>query len=151
MCNIVCNGHNDNPVCGSDGVTYETPCHVREASCLKQLKIDIRHVGRCQGNEETQHCRPINRRRRRRGRELGESGTVREKQGGREGEKRGKKKEEELFSSCVKMRRKGVQESKQKEVKRKRYRRTWSKGWMKEENKKEEKRRQYVERSQKKV
>uniref|UniRef100_A0A3Q3ARQ5 Transmembrane protein with EGF-like and two follistatin-like domains 1a n=1 Tax=Kryptolebias marmoratus TaxID=37003 RepID=A0A3Q3ARQ5_KRYMA len=48
MCNIVCNGHNDNPVCGSDGVTYDTPCHVREASCLKQLKIDIRHVGRCQ-------------------------------------------------------------------------------------------------------
>lgn len=48
MCNIVCNGHNDNPVCGSDGVTYDTPCHVREASCLKQLKIDIKHVGRCQ-------------------------------------------------------------------------------------------------------
>ena len=52
MCNIVCNGHNDNPVCGSDGVTYDTPCHVREASCLKQLKIDIRHVGRCQGNRK---------------------------------------------------------------------------------------------------
>ncbi|CAG05350.1 unnamed protein product [Tetraodon nigroviridis] len=50
MCNIVCNGHNDNPVCGSDSVTYDTPCHVREASCLKQQKIDIRHVGRCQGN-----------------------------------------------------------------------------------------------------
>ncbi|MEQ2164965.1 hypothetical protein GOODEAATRI_012189 [Goodea atripinnis] len=50
MCNIVCNGHNDNPVCGSDGITYDTPCHVREASCLKQLKIDIKHVGRCQGN-----------------------------------------------------------------------------------------------------
>ncbi|CAK6983243.1 tomoregulin-1b, partial [Scomber scombrus] len=48
MCNIVCNGHNDNPVCGGDGVTYDTPCHVREASCLKQLKIDIKHVGRCQ-------------------------------------------------------------------------------------------------------
>ncbi|XP_078019125.1 tomoregulin-1-like [Epinephelus lanceolatus] len=48
MCNIVCNGHNDNPVCGSDGITYDTPCHVREASCLKQLKIDIKHVGRCQ-------------------------------------------------------------------------------------------------------
>lgn len=47
MCNIVCNGHNENPVCGVDGETYPTPCHVREASCLKQTKIDIRHVGRC--------------------------------------------------------------------------------------------------------
>ncbi|XP_042070875.1 tomoregulin-1-like [Haplochromis burtoni] len=53
MCNIVCNGHNDNPVCGSDGVTYDTPCHVREVSCLKQLKIDIKHVGRCHGNSIT--------------------------------------------------------------------------------------------------
>ncbi|XP_056440413.1 tomoregulin-1-like [Gadus chalcogrammus] len=48
MCNIVCNGHNENPMCGKDGVTYDTPCHVKEASCLKQLKIDIKHVGRCQ-------------------------------------------------------------------------------------------------------
>uniref|UniRef100_A0AAX7V772 Kazal-like domain-containing protein n=1 Tax=Astatotilapia calliptera TaxID=8154 RepID=A0AAX7V772_ASTCA len=34
-------------VCIHDGVTYDTPCHVREVSCLKQLKIDIKHVGRC--------------------------------------------------------------------------------------------------------
>ncbi|XP_071397253.1 tomoregulin-1-like [Centroberyx affinis] len=54
MCNIVCNGHNDNPVCGKDGVTYDTPCHVREASCLKQLKIDIKHVGRCQGEKHSE-------------------------------------------------------------------------------------------------
>ncbi|KAM6953454.1 tomoregulin-1b [Aplochiton taeniatus] len=47
MCNIVCTGHNENPVCGTDGTAYATPCHVREASCLKQLKIDIKHVGRC--------------------------------------------------------------------------------------------------------
>lgn len=60
MCNIVCNGHNDNPVCGSDSITYDTPCHVREASCLKQQKIDIRHVGRCQGDKLMNKARLIN-------------------------------------------------------------------------------------------
>ncbi|CAB1341081.1 unnamed protein product [Coregonus sp. 'balchen'] len=47
MCNIDCSGHNDNPVCGTDGNSYITPCHVREASCLKQVKIDVKHLGRC--------------------------------------------------------------------------------------------------------
>ncbi|XP_029516901.1 tomoregulin-1-like isoform X1 [Oncorhynchus nerka] len=47
MCNIDCSGHNDNPVCGTDGKSYITPCHVREASCLKQVKIDVKHLGSC--------------------------------------------------------------------------------------------------------
>ncbi|CDQ91479.1 unnamed protein product [Oncorhynchus mykiss] len=47
MCNIDCSGHNDNPVCGTDGNSYTAPCHVREASCLKQVKIDVKHLGRC--------------------------------------------------------------------------------------------------------
>ncbi|XP_052374193.1 tomoregulin-1-like [Oncorhynchus keta] len=47
MCNIDCSGHNDNPVCGTNGKSYITPCHVREASCLKQVKIDVKHLGSC--------------------------------------------------------------------------------------------------------
>lgn len=51
-CDIVCSHHNDNPVCGTDGNSYDTPCHVREASCQRQLRIDIKHVGRCSMKEK---------------------------------------------------------------------------------------------------
>ncbi|XP_030625812.1 tomoregulin-1b [Chanos chanos] len=47
MCNIDCSGHNENPVCGTDGNSYNNPCHVREASCMKQEQIDVKHLGRC--------------------------------------------------------------------------------------------------------
>ena len=49
MCNIDCSGYSFNPVCASDGSSYNNPCFVREASCIKQEQIDIRHLGHCTG------------------------------------------------------------------------------------------------------
>ncbi|XP_062848055.1 tomoregulin-1b isoform X2 [Trichomycterus rosablanca] len=51
-CKIDCSGHNENPVCGTDGNSYNNPCLVREASCLKQEQIDVKHLGRCQDKEK---------------------------------------------------------------------------------------------------
>nr|XP_698980.5 tomoregulin-1 isoform X1 [Danio rerio] len=50
VCNIDCGGYNLNPVCGSDGQSYSNPCQVREASCLKQAQINVRHLGQCSGS-----------------------------------------------------------------------------------------------------
>ncbi|KAM9790455.1 tomoregulin-1-like isoform X1 [Syngnathus typhle] len=47
ICNIDCSGHNENPVCATDGNSYDSPCLVREASCIKQEQIDVEHLGRC--------------------------------------------------------------------------------------------------------
>uniref|UniRef100_A0A3B5BDH7 Transmembrane protein with EGF like and two follistatin like domains 1 n=1 Tax=Stegastes partitus TaxID=144197 RepID=A0A3B5BDH7_9TELE len=47
ICNIDCSGHNENPVCATDGNSYNNPCLVREASCMKQEQIDVKHLGRC--------------------------------------------------------------------------------------------------------
>ncbi|XP_063073374.1 tomoregulin-1, partial [Engraulis encrasicolus] len=51
VCNIDCSGHNENEVCGSDGRSYANPCLLREASCMKQEQIDIRHLGTCKACE----------------------------------------------------------------------------------------------------
>ncbi|XP_048020923.1 tomoregulin-1 [Megalobrama amblycephala] len=47
VCNIDCSGYNMNPVCGSDGQSYSNPCQIREASCLKQTQINVKHLGLC--------------------------------------------------------------------------------------------------------
>lgn len=51
ICNIDCSGHNENPVCATDGNSYNNPCLVREASCMKQEQIDVKHLGRCPGEK----------------------------------------------------------------------------------------------------
>ncbi|KAI3374545.1 hypothetical protein L3Q82_021111 [Scortum barcoo] len=53
ICNIDCSGHNENPVCATDGNSYNNPCLVREASCMKQEQIDVKHLGRCPGKTDT--------------------------------------------------------------------------------------------------
>ncbi|XP_045696589.1 tomoregulin-1 isoform X3 [Phyllostomus hastatus] len=53
VCNIDCSGYSFNPVCASDGSSYNNPCFVREASCIKQEQIDIRHLGHCTDTDDS--------------------------------------------------------------------------------------------------
>ncbi|XP_030199960.1 tomoregulin-2a [Gadus morhua] len=48
VCNIDCSHTNFNPVCASDGRSYDNPCQVKEASCQKQEHIEVKHLGHCQ-------------------------------------------------------------------------------------------------------
>ncbi|CAC5391138.1 unnamed protein product [Mytilus coruscus] len=43
------NGHI--PVCGDDGMTYRTQCHLERSSCKEQRRIKIKHPGECKGKE----------------------------------------------------------------------------------------------------
>ncbi|XP_019728464.1 tomoregulin-2 isoform X1 [Hippocampus comes] len=52
VCNIDCSHISFNPVCASDGRSYDNPCQVKEASCQKQERIEVKHLGHCQdGNK----------------------------------------------------------------------------------------------------
>uniref|UniRef100_UPI003590124C tomoregulin-1-like n=1 Tax=Myxine glutinosa TaxID=7769 RepID=UPI003590124C len=59
VCNIDCAGHNSNPVCASDGVSYENPCLVKEASCMKQQRIEVRFLGKCPSDSIRDMDEPI--------------------------------------------------------------------------------------------
>ncbi|XP_008283768.1 tomoregulin-2 isoform X1 [Stegastes partitus] len=50
VCNIDCSHISFNPVCASDGRSYDNPCQVKEASCQKQERIEVDHLGRCRGD-----------------------------------------------------------------------------------------------------
>ncbi|XP_008333305.1 tomoregulin-1 isoform X2 [Cynoglossus semilaevis] len=52
ICNIDCSGHNENPVCATDGNSYNNPCLVRGAACMKQEQIDVKHLGPCSADKE---------------------------------------------------------------------------------------------------
>ncbi|XP_076085746.1 agrin-like isoform X7 [Mytilus galloprovincialis] len=39
------------PVCGDDGMTYRTQCHLERSSCKEQRRIKNKHPGECKGKE----------------------------------------------------------------------------------------------------
>jgi len=49
-CPTSCKEHY-NPVCGSDGLTYNTECQMRVESCRKKKRIYVRYEGLCLRNE----------------------------------------------------------------------------------------------------
>uniref|UniRef100_A0A674B2W8 Transmembrane protein with EGF-like and two follistatin-like domains 2a n=1 Tax=Salmo trutta TaxID=8032 RepID=A0A674B2W8_SALTR len=49
VCNIDCSHISFNPVCASDGHSYDNPCQVKEESCQKQERIEVKYLGHCQG------------------------------------------------------------------------------------------------------
>lgn len=49
VCNIDCSHISFNPVCASDGRSYDNPCQVKEASCQKQERIEVKYLGHCHG------------------------------------------------------------------------------------------------------
>uniref|UniRef100_G1P9G9 Transmembrane protein with EGF like and two follistatin like domains 2 n=2 Tax=Myotis TaxID=9434 RepID=G1P9G9_MYOLU len=53
VCNIDCSQTNFNPLCASDGKSYDNACQIKEASCQKQEKIEVLSLGRCQDNTTT--------------------------------------------------------------------------------------------------
>ncbi|KAM6945786.1 tomoregulin-2-like [Aplochiton taeniatus] len=52
VCNIDCSHISFNPVCASDGRSYDNPCQLKEASCQRQKRIEVTHLGYCQGGRE---------------------------------------------------------------------------------------------------
>uniref|UniRef100_H3CTZ8 Transmembrane protein with EGF-like and two follistatin-like domains 2a n=1 Tax=Tetraodon nigroviridis TaxID=99883 RepID=H3CTZ8_TETNG len=50
VCNIDCSHISFNPVCASDGRSYDNPCQVKEVSCQKQERIEVKHLGHCQAS-----------------------------------------------------------------------------------------------------
>ncbi|KAM9346950.1 tomoregulin-2a [Symphorus nematophorus] len=55
VCNIDCSHISFNPVCASDGRSYDNPCQVKEASCQKQERIEVKYLGHCQGDIITEN------------------------------------------------------------------------------------------------
>lgn len=55
VCNIDCSHISFNPVCASDGRSYDNPCQVKEASCQKQERIEVKYLGHCQGQTHRKH------------------------------------------------------------------------------------------------
>ena len=52
VCNFACPAVVD-PVCGSDGITYNNVCELRRASCKQKKPIKVDHKGPCRGKKNT--------------------------------------------------------------------------------------------------
>lgn len=40
------------PVCGTDGLTYDSSCHLKREACNKSLQTTVLHAGPCRGRFE---------------------------------------------------------------------------------------------------
>uniref|UniRef100_A0A3Q3EF61 Kazal-like domain-containing protein n=1 Tax=Kryptolebias marmoratus TaxID=37003 RepID=A0A3Q3EF61_KRYMA len=49
---------NYNPVCGSNGDTYQNECYRRQASCKQQRLISRTHDGPCSSGESRKYTEP---------------------------------------------------------------------------------------------
>lgn len=52
VCNIDCSHISFNPVCASDGRSYDNPCQVKEVSCQKQERIEVKYLGHCKEEKD---------------------------------------------------------------------------------------------------
>ncbi len=52
VCNIDCSHISFNPVCASDSRSYDNPCQVKEVSCQKQERIEVKYLGHCKGQSQ---------------------------------------------------------------------------------------------------
>ena len=49
-CDRKCPLTGNSDICGTDGLTYKSACHLREAACAKGKAIPIAYKGSCKGN-----------------------------------------------------------------------------------------------------
>ena len=48
VCKKSCPAH-ENPICGSNGMTFPNHCELHKTACLQNKKIYIKHNGTCKG------------------------------------------------------------------------------------------------------
>ncbi|KAL7978676.1 hypothetical protein Chor_010719 [Crotalus horridus] len=54
---LLCTEADTSKVCGSDGVTYGDQCQLRTIACRQGKVIEVKHLGQCAGEEETEDAK----------------------------------------------------------------------------------------------